>query len=80
MITANMHQAKTHLSQLVKAVEEEGETVIIQRNGKPVAELRPPAPQPSRRIKPNPALKVVYMPGYSPTEPAGEEEWPEENR
>ena len=38
MITVNVHEAKTNLSQLLKQVEA-GEEVIIARNGKPVARL-----------------------------------------
>lgn len=38
--TVNVLEAKTRLSQLLKAVEA-GETVVIARAGKPVAELRP---------------------------------------
>ncbi|MEP9383978.1 type II toxin-antitoxin system prevent-host-death family antitoxin [Nocardioides sp. KR10-350] len=38
--TVNIHEAKTHLSRLIERVER-GETVIIARAGKPVAELRP---------------------------------------
>ena len=38
MPTVNVHQAKTHLSQLLEAVER-GEEVIIARAGKPVARL-----------------------------------------
>ena len=34
----NVHQAKTQLSRLLEMVEE-GETVVIARHGKPVAEL-----------------------------------------
>jgi len=34
----NMHEAKTRLSQLVKRVEQ-GEEVVIARNGKPVVRL-----------------------------------------
>ncbi len=36
----NVQEAKTRLSQLLKLVEE-GETVVITRNGQPVAELVP---------------------------------------
>ncbi len=35
-----MHEAKTRLSQLVRAAEA-GERVILSRAGKPVAELKP---------------------------------------
>lgn len=82
MITANMHEAKTRLSELVKAVEERGETVILQRNGKPVAEIRAIAPRPVNRrlIKPDPALRVKLAAGYDPAEPLSEEEWPEDCR
>ncbi len=38
--TVNMLEAKTHLSRLVAAVEQ-GEEVVISRNGKPVARLVP---------------------------------------
>ena len=38
MTVVNMHDAKTQLSKLVDAVER-GETVVIARNGKPVARL-----------------------------------------
>ena len=83
MITANMHEAKSRLSELVKAVEERDEIVILQRQGKPVAEIhryRPPQLQPVRRLSPDPALKVLFAPGYRPDEPASEEEWPEASR
>lgn len=36
--TVNIHEAKTHLSRLLEQVER-GETVIIARAGKPIAEL-----------------------------------------
>jgi prevent-host-death family protein len=38
MIQVNMHEAKTQLSSLVKLVEE-GERVVIARDGVPVADL-----------------------------------------
>ena len=38
MVTVNVHEAKTHLSRLLKQVEA-GEDVVIARNGKPVARL-----------------------------------------
>ena len=36
--TVNVHEAKTHLSKLLERVEN-GETIVIARAGKPVAEL-----------------------------------------
>jgi prevent-host-death family protein len=79
MITANMHEAKSRLSELVKAVEEQGETVIIQRHGKPVAEIhpyRPPVPDPVQRLIPSPELKPLFI-DYDPTEPLQPDELPE---
>lgn len=83
MITVDMHEAKTRLSQLVKAVVEDGETVILQRNGVEVAELIPiRKPSHFRRdlIPPDPALRVILAPGYDPAEPLTEDEWPSDCR
>ncbi len=38
MTTVGIHEAKTHLSRLLRAVEE-GEEVVIMRGSKPVARL-----------------------------------------
>jgi prevent-host-death family protein len=38
--TVNIHEAKTHLSRILRAVEK-GKEVIITRNGDPVARLSP---------------------------------------
>jgi prevent-host-death family protein len=81
MITVNMHEAKTRLSELVKAVEEEDETVLICRQGQPVAELKAVAKPGLDRLKPHPDLKPLYVaPGFDPVAPLSEDEWPEENR
>ena len=40
MTTVSAYEAKTHLPRLIRAVER-GETVIITRHGKPVAQLGP---------------------------------------
>jgi len=66
-----MHEAKSRLSELVKAVEKEGETVILQRHGTPVAELRrfQPCGQPEvDRLKTHPELRVEFAPDYHPAE------------
>ena len=81
MITVNTHQAKTQLSALLAAVQRGGETVLICRNGKPVAELRQPsfpAGAPRSRLEPDPALAGRIL--YDPTEPASDDEWPEDAR
>jgi prevent-host-death family protein len=80
MITVNTHEAKTRLSALVAAVADRGETVVICRNGKPAAELRPISPVPRSRLQIDPSLRVTFAPGYDPTEAAAEDEWPEDAR
>jgi antitoxin (DNA-binding transcriptional repressor) of toxin-antitoxin stability system len=78
MISVNMHEAKTRLSELVKAVETHGEIVILCRNGNSVAEIRAVKKKPldRTRILPDPALRVKRASGYNPAEPLGEDEWP----
>jgi prevent-host-death family protein len=44
MVQVNMHEAKTHLSELVEKVEN-GEDVVIARAGRPVARLVPFVPR-----------------------------------
>jgi len=85
MINVNMHEAKTRLSELVKAVEERGETVILQRHGRPVAEIhaygsRGGSSGDVRDLSPDPALKPVLAPGYDPAEQLDDDEWPPELR
>jgi len=46
--TVNVHEAKTHLSRLLEAVEQ-GEDVVIARAGKPVARLVPARSHGTRR-------------------------------
>ena len=80
MITVNTHEAKSRLSALLAAVENHGETVLICRHGKPVAELRAAsthtgAPDP---LQAHPELAATIL--YDPTEPASEDEWPSATR
>jgi prevent-host-death family protein len=79
MIAVNMHEAKTRLSKLVKAVEENNETVVICRKGKPVAQLSAPARRSVNRLKTHPDLRPISI-DYDPTEPLSEDEWPSEYR
>ena len=50
MIELNIHEAKTHLSKHLEAVEQ-GETIVLCRRNQPIAEIRalPKAP-----VKPRP--------------------------
>ena len=77
MITVNMHEAKTRLSELVKAVEEDNEIIVLCRGGQEVAEIRRRAKR--RRIReltPDPRFHVKLAPGYDPSEPLADDEWP----
>jgi prevent-host-death family protein len=47
--TVNVHEAKTHLSRLLEAVEA-GEDVVIARAGKPIARLVPATMRTEPRI------------------------------
>lgn len=80
MITVNMHEAKSRLSELVKAVEEQGETVVICRNGKPAASLVVARPKGRNRLDGDPSLRVKFAPGYDPTEPLRDDEIPADFR
>lgn len=81
MITANMHEAKTRLSQLVAAAEN-GEEVIICSKGQPRVRLIPckPSSPVRRNLTPDPRLRPILAPGYDPAEPLSEEEWPSDCR
>jgi prevent-host-death family protein len=50
-VQVNIHEAKTHLSELLRRVEE-GEEVTIARAGKPVAKIVPAAePRPRKEVR-----------------------------
>ena len=53
--TVNIHEAKTHLSRLLEAVEH-GDEVVIARAGKPIATLAAYVP-PRRKILPPGSLQ-----------------------
>jgi antitoxin (DNA-binding transcriptional repressor) of toxin-antitoxin stability system len=81
VITVNMHDAKTRLSELVKAVEERNEVVVLCRDGQEVAEIRKRAKRRSvRDVTPDPRLHVAYDDAYDPAEPLSDEEWPVDRR
>jgi prevent-host-death family protein len=56
--TVNIHEAKTHLSELLQRVLS-GERIIIAKAGKPVAVLVPVEEIPAPRLPGNDAGKVV---------------------
>lgn len=71
MTRVNVHEAKTHLSELLQRVEG-GEAVLICRNGVPVAELIPHRPR--DRLAPDPFLSQVVV-KCDLTRPLTEDEW-----
>lgn len=50
MIQLNIHEAKTHLSRYLTRLAR-GESIVLCKRNKPVAEIRPLSP---RRMKPRP--------------------------
>ena len=77
MKIVNIHEAKTKLSALLAEVEATGETVLIYRHGKPVAELVPHRKR--SRLEPHPVMSKIRI-NYDPIEPLTEDEWPEGSR
>jgi antitoxin (DNA-binding transcriptional repressor) of toxin-antitoxin stability system len=80
-----VHEAKTNLPALVRAVEERGETVILQRHGRPVAKIHASGTCGEstgfvRELSPDPNLVPRLSPGYDPCEPLAADEWPPELR
>lgn len=57
--TVNLYEAKTHLSALVDAAEQ-GEEIIIAKNGVAKARLAPIV-KPTRTRKPSGAMKITYI-------------------
>jgi antitoxin (DNA-binding transcriptional repressor) of toxin-antitoxin stability system len=80
MIRVNMHEAKTRLSELVKAVEG-GEVVVLCRDGEEVAEVRRRVRHRRvRNLTPDPRFHAEYAPDYRPAEPLRDDEWPDDLR
>lgn len=67
------------LPELLKRLREDGRTVQIVERGTPIAEL---SPLPHKRHLPpvDPRLKATFAPGYDPTAPLDESDWPEHLR
>ena len=74
MKMVNVHEAKTNFSSLLTKLEADSETIVICRNGAPVADLVPH--QRANRVKTHPVLGKIKI-GYDPVEPLAADEWPE---
>ena len=71
-IQVNIHEAKTHLSKLLKRVMN-GEEVVIAKAGQPVARLLPYQPQPVPRAPGNDTGKIIIGPDFDEPLPEFEE-------
>ena len=56
-------EAKNNLTKLIRAVEG-GETVVITRNGKPVAQLAPPPPKRRKVVFGGMRDRIKLLPGW----------------
>ena len=75
MISVNTHEAKTRLSELLAKVETKHETIVICRNGTPVAELLP-WKKVKNPLRQSPKLKRIKF-HEDPSLPLSENDWPE---
>ena len=82
MTAVTIQEAAASFPKLLAAVEEKGDTVLICRDGKPVAELKAAAPRGKvDRLEPHPDLKPLWVdPNFDPVAPLSEDEWPEKFR
>ncbi len=71
-IQVNIHEAKTHLSELLQRVLN-GEEVIIAKAGKPIARLARYQPAPQARLPGNDAGMVHIAPDFDAPLPEFEE-------
>lgn len=76
MITVNTHDAKTNFSSLLHSVEIDSETILVCRNGHPIAEIHPLL-KPRKKGLPAPNLELTLNINYDPTEPLEREDLPE---
>ncbi|MFZ1985227.1 MAG: type II toxin-antitoxin system prevent-host-death family antitoxin [Desulfatitalea sp.] len=70
----NIHDAKTRLSAVLMQIEKTGESVVICRNGKPVAELVPFKERSMGRLGKHPVMSKITI-NYDPVEDLSDEEW-----
>jgi len=64
VIRLNVHEAKTHLSQCLRRLDQ-GETILLCRHNRPIAEIRPLAEvQPKRRVFGLDQGKIVVPPEF----------------
>ncbi len=74
MRMVSIDEATTHFAALLSKLEAEGDTVVICRNGVPIADLAPH--KPLNRTQTHPVLSKIEI-NYAPVEPLTNNEWPE---
>ena len=80
MQAVNVHEAKTKLSALIAKIESDQETILLCRNGRPVAEIIPYRKKKMLfPLKPHPKLGGLKI-KCDLTAPLSNEEWPEAYR
>lgn len=72
MQTINVHEAKTRLSKVLVQIEQNGESFVICRSGKPVADLVPH--RKVNRLKPDPFLSRLKV-KTDLTRPVSDGDW-----
>jgi prevent-host-death family protein len=78
MVMVNTHEAKTRLSELLARIEKKKETVVICRNGRPVAEIHPWLKKKDPFLQSPRLKKVVFH--EDPSKPLDGSEWPSNRR
>lgn len=73
MRAINVHEAKTHLSAFLAEVEDKGETFVICRAGKPIAELRA-LPRRTGRLAVHPVCSQITW-TEDPSTPMSPDDW-----
>ena len=70
MITVNIHEAKTHLSRLLRRVAA-GEEILIAKAGRPLARLVPVKRRPEARVPGTAAGRIVVRDDFDAPLPDG---------
>jgi len=76
MKTISISENDTNILSALKEVEQKGETYVIYKNDKPIADLVPHKRK--SRITPHPTMSKIEI-NYDPTEPLSDDEWQEED-
>jgi len=76
MIAINIYEAKSQLSRLVASVENQGQRIVLCRNGRPVADIVPHEKGLNTTLQPDPDLVGAQFLS-EPSAPLPAEDWPE---